>query len=55
MKIVSALNGGEAEVSAELGARLIASGGWKSAADAPAAARKPRTKKAPVEEPQDEE
>lgn len=58
MKIRSTLNNGVAEVADDLGAALIASGGWKAAADAPAepaAARKPRTRKAPVEEPQNEE
>lgn len=57
MKIVSTLNGGVADVSDALAVRLIADGGWKSAdaPDAPAVARKPRTKRAPVEEPKDEE
>ena len=54
MKIRSKVNGGVAEVSDEFGAKLIKAGDW-TAADAPVAARKPRTKKAPVEEPQDEE
>lgn len=58
MKIRSTQNGGVAHVSKALADRLIAAGGWKAADEAtaaPAAARKPRTKKAPIEEPQGEE
>lgn len=56
MIVKNALNGGLAEVDAELGKKLIATGGWVEASAAPKAARKPRAvKEAPAEEPVSEE
>lgn len=51
MRIQSVMHGGFAEVSDELGERLIASGSWRK----PRKPRTTKTKTAPDEEPKTEE